>query len=132
MVYEVAPCASPNLTCFTGKLYFECLRIWSGLGQSIQVILVVCGTTRTGHAEPQQGWEEPAQGSKNRAAASIKASLIQGFCPTTELPVPSILFMLQGDKTDSSANASLPCTTVVRYQLSRYFECTSLSTFPGL
>lgn len=118
MVYEVAPCASTNLTRFSGKLYFECLQIWSGLSQSIQVIPVVCGTTCMGHAEPQHSWKEPDQGSTSRAAASIKSSLIQGFFPRTELPVPSILFMLQGDKTDSSADTSLPRTTVVHYQLS--------------
>lgn len=78
---------------------------------------MVCDTTHVGDAEPQQGWEEPAQGGTNRAAASFKASLIQGFCPRTELPVPSTLFMLQGDKTDSSADASLPHSTVVCYQL---------------
>lgn len=100
------------------KLYFGCLQIWSGLGQSIQVILAVCGTTCMGHAEPQQGWEEPAQGSTKRTAASFKASLIQGFCPRTKLPVPSTLLMLQGDKTASSADTSLPHTTVVCYQLS--------------
>lgn len=36
------------------------------------------------------------------AAASVKAKLFQGFCPRTELPVPSVLFMLQGNKPDSS------------------------------
>ena len=36
-LHEVAPCASPNLTCSTEKLCLEHLRIWSDLGQSIQV-----------------------------------------------------------------------------------------------
>lgn len=50
----------------------------------------------------------------------MEANLFQGFCPRTELPVPSVLLMLQGNKPDSSTDRSLPHAAALQDQLRTY------------
>lgn len=50
----------------------------------------------------------------------MKANLVQGFCPRIEPPVLSVLFILQGNKLDSSNYSSLLHTKVIWYLLCMY------------
>lgn len=50
----------------------------------------------------------------------MKANLVQGFCPRIEPSVLSVLFILQGNKLDSSNYSSLLHTKVIWYLLCMY------------